>query len=604
MLISPPLLLAIILIAAFALLLSNKLSPDVVALCVALALGLTGVLTADEMVAGFSSPAVITILGAFIMTHALYATGVTRRMGQFLTRASATGSQRLLALVMLFSAGLSLVMNKIVAAAVLLPAVTDASSRARVPLARLGMPLAFATSLGGMATLLNTGNLVVSSALRQSGFEGYGLLDFMPVGLPIAALGIAFIMLTSERLLPGAKAAQATLHAGDGSSEKLSAWYELGERLNEVRVLPESPLANLTIAESNIGERFGLALLALARKNRVITLPAVTEVILPGDRLIVVGRRDRVLELEALGLHLEAETEEQLERQFVDETALFEVLLSPRTLAVGQTVKSMRFRERYGGTVIAIWHGGRSVRTDLANLPLQHGDSLLVYGNNRAISALRKDPDFILLRASSDAERPVHADKAPLALAIIAVILLISALGLLPVAEAMLLGAVIMVITGCLKMEEAYRAVDWRAIFLIAGMSSVSIAMLKTGAAATLGSLLTDGLASSGPLMVAFGLLLITMLVTQVVSGQVAAFFVAPIAISAALTVGVDPRAMAMYVAFGASLTFLTPAAHTANLLVMGAGGYTPRSYLRLGVPLTLLLIAGILVVVPLVFGW
>ncbi len=596
----PPIwIVAATIVFALVALLSNRLSPDLIALCVALTLGLTGVLTSEEMIAGFSSPAVITILGAFIMTQGLAVTGITRKMGRWLGR-NAQNEQRLVLLVMLMSAGLSLVMNKIVAAALLLPAATEASYRARVPSSQVLLPLAFATSLGGMATVLNTGNLVVSAALQEQGLIGYELLDLAPVGLPLAALGIAFIALFGWHLL-GPRPDSPSHRSALPLSQRLVDWFELGERLNTVRVPTESCLVSRNLEHSQIGKRYGLSVLAILRNHHAIPAPLPSEILRAEDRLIVVGRQERVQQMTELGVCVELG--EQYDPDLPAEGAsLFEVIPSPRSLAVGHTLKELQFRSRYGATVLALWHGNRSVRTDQADLPLQHGDSMLAYGPDRAIARLQDDPDFLVLRAPSDAERSVRSRQAGLALIITAAALLISAMNWLPIHEAMLIGAVAMVLSGCLKMEEAYRAVDWRAVFLIAGMASVSTAMLKTGAADLIGGMLVNQLVAWGPLAIGMSLLLMTMLISQVISGQVAAFFLAPIAIGAARAVGADPRAMALYIALGASLTFLSPAAHSANLLVMGAGGYSARDYLRLGLPLTLVLICGIVLLAPFVF--
>jgi di/tricarboxylate transporter len=603
-------IVAAVIFFAFVALLSNRLSPDLVALCVALTLGLTGVLTPEETIAGFGSSAVITILGAFIMTQGLAATGVTRRMGKLIGH-HAKSEQGLTLLIMVMSAGLSLIMNKIVAAALLMPAVTDASRRARVPASRVLMPLAFATSLGGMATLLNTGNLVVNAALLQDGIKGYGLLDFVPVGIPLAVLGIAFLTLVGPRLRVSLAHGVSGAHESPTNenstatalplSQRLADWYELEKRLNAVRVPTESVMCHKSLEESGIGKSLGLAVLAILRNHHSIPAPHPTERLNPGDVLIVVGRKDRVQQLGMLGGQLEPDLKYDPDL-VTDGASLFEVIPSPRSLAVGHSLKDLQFRTRYGATVIALWHGGRSVRTDLADLPLQHGDSMLVFGPDHAIRRLAEDPDLIVLRAPSGVERTVHSNRAGLAVLITVATLIISAANLLPITEAMLIGAVVMVLSGCLKMEEAYRAVDWRAIILIAGMASISAAMLKSGAADLIGQFLVTHLSAFGPLAIAVSLLLITMGISQVVSGQVAAFFLAPIAIGAAKAVGADPRTMAMYVALGGSLTFLSPAAHSANLLVMGAGNYSARDYMRLGLPLTVVLIGGIILLVPLVF--
>jgi K+/H+ antiporter YhaU regulatory subunit KhtT len=254
------------------------------------------------------------------------------------------------------------------------------------------------------------------------------------------------------------------LRGESGVSEKLTEWYELGARLNQVRVLDDSSFASKTLAQSLIGEDLGLSVLVILRDTHRIWSPGAQETILAGDRLIVVGRRERVEELLKHGTRMESEL--TFDRETLTENgAVFEVVPSPRSLAVGRTLKELRFREQFGATVLALWHGGRSVRTDQATLPLHQGDSMLVYGPSRSIQRLRLDPDYIVLHVPPESERPLRGDRAWGAVAITAIALIVSAFDILPVAEAMLGGAVAMVLTGCLRMEEAYRAVDWRANF-------------------------------------------------------------------------------------------------------------------------------------------
>ena len=592
-------ILAVTTILAFVLMMLVNLSPDIVALLVMIVLGLTGILTPTESFAGFSSQAVITLLGAFIMTRALTVTGVTQKMGKILTLAGTDHKDSLPLMVMSLSASLSLIMNKVVAASIVLPVATHAAQRRSIPLYRVMMPLAFATSLGGMATLLNTGNLVVSETLTAQGFAGYGLLEFLPVGLPIAVIGIFCILLFIRRFTPLVRANE--LPSAHSLTEKLINSYQLGERVNFVHIPLSSALEGLTLEQSQIGEKYFLNVLAIYRKNQILLSPTCSELLSGGDQLMVVGREEQVQKLTETGVLIE-KLPNQMDNLLSGGYGFFEVVPSMRSAVLGQTLKRIHFRERYGATVVAVWNGGRSVRTQQSSVPLPPGCALLVYGPYSSVRKLQSDPDFMVTQAPFDLETPSRPGRAPLAIVIILASLVISALQWMPVSQAMFAGALLTALTGCIKMQEAYQAVDWRTIFLIAGMSSISLAMTKTGAAGLISQWMIDWLAPYGPLALAAALMLATMLFTQVVSGQVAAFFLAPIAISAASALQVDPRALAMYVAFGASLTFLTPTAHSANLLVMGTGGYLPRDYLRLGLPVTVVLFGCILLVVPLFF--
>jgi di/tricarboxylate transporter len=594
---SPELTLGVILFVAFALMLSNRVRPDVVAIAVALALGLTGVVTPGDVFAGFSTSAVITIIGIFIVAQGLQRTGVTRSFGRFLSRISRGGEQGMVAAVMASGATLSLIMNNIAATAVLLPGAVDAVKRQRIKPSKAMMPLAFATALGGMATLLTTSNIVVSASLVAAGQPGYGLLDFAAIGVPVTLVGIAFMVTIGRALLP----ARDPASVGDSGDEVLTDSYELYQRLNRVRVPAGSSLAGQSLADSDIGKEYGMSVMAVLRDGQTILAPVPGQIIQAGDTLLLIGRRERAEQLKEHGVIVEVGDGFDGEITSAD-VSLVEVMVAPRSRAVGQTLKQLRFREKFGANVLALWHGGRSVRTDLATLPLQLGDSMLVHGSREAISLLQSDSDFLVLRAPQADDAPVRSDRAVLALAILALTLFVAAIGVIPIAEAVMLGALGMVIAGCLTMDEAYRAVEWRAVFLIAGMLPVSAAMINTGMADALGQWIVSLLSGYGAVAVGAGLLIVTMALTQVMSGQVAAVVLAPIAISAAQAVGSDPRAMAMFVALGSSLTFITLTAHPVNVFVMGAGAYAAGDYPRVGLPLTMILVPLIVVLVALVW--
>jgi di/tricarboxylate transporter len=592
----PTLTLLLILIIGFALMLTNRVRADVAALGIALALGLTGLITPQEVFSGFSRSAVITLIGLFILTHALDRTGITQLIGAALARLSGGGEVRMMLFVMLGGATLSLFMNNIAAAAMLLPATVDAvnrlSTQTKIAPSKVMMPLAFATSLGGMATLLTTANIIVGNALRDAGLRGFGLLEFAPIGIPICLVGMAYMLLIGRRLLPNTSLAQQLVSSR--SDQDLATSYELSERLNQVRVPAFSEFVGRTLAQSGIGARYGLSVLALVRGDKPILAPKPSEKMCANDLLIIVGREERVRELNAHGLVVEPYS---LERDWTSsEVMLIEVIPAPRSRAVGQTLKQLQFREKFGASVLALWHGGRSVRTDVADLPLAFGDAMLVHASQQALSLLQNDPDFLVLRAQG--APPINTRKAKLAVLILAATLVVGAIEIIPIAQAMMLGALAMVLTQCLTMDEAYRAIEWRAVFVVAGMLPVSIAMTRTGAADAIGQGLVNTLAGFGPMALAAGLLAVTMLLTQVMGGQVTGVVLAPIAISAAQLTGANPRTLAMIVALGCSLTFLTITAHPVNVFVMGAGGYKPSDYPRVGLGLTAVVFTVILLLV------
>jgi di/tricarboxylate transporter len=580
---------------AVALMVTEVLRADVVALLLAVTLALTGVITVQEAFSGLSHSAVVTVLAIFVLTHGLYRTGGTRRIGLALHRLAGDHPSRLLLFTMLSGAGLSLFMNNIAAAAVLLPPTMDLSRRARVSPSKLLMPLAFAASLGGTATLLATSNILVSAVLRDQGLAPYGLLDFAPVGLPMIAVGVGYMLLVGRRLLPTVSPAEQ-LGRARRLRKELTEVYALEERLCEVHIPARSPLVGKSIAASRIGERLGLSVLAIWRDDQPPHMAPGPDYVLRGqDTLLVAGRPERVQQLTGWGAEV-LETPTWNNSLSTDRVALLEVILAPRGRASAQTLKELHFREKYGLSVVALWRRGRPYRTDVGDIPLQFGDALLVHGRRGRIAMLRADPDFLVLTEPSILPR---ARKAWLAVAIMALTLLVVATNLLPIAEAMMLGALAVVIAGCLTMDEAYRAVEWKAIFLIAGMLPVGVALDKSGAAQWLAQLLVTWLSDWGPLALGGGLFLLATMLTQVISGQAAAVVLAPIAVAAARQVGAEPRAIAMAAALGCSMTFLSPTAHPVNVFMMGPGGYRFRDFLRVGLPMTLLLFLTLLVVLP-----
>ena len=599
----------VILGAAVALLLSDRVRADLVALLVVLALGATGVLSSQETFSGFSRSAVITLFAIFLLADGLVRTGLTERVGRLLVRLAGTGERRLVIAVMAAGATLSLVMNNIAAAAVLLPAATGAARRSGVKASRLLMPLAFATLFGGMATLLTTSNIVVSSLLADRGLPGFGLLSFAPLGVPLALAGIAYVAVWGRRLLPEVSPGEA-LAAVHRKEDDLAAVYHLGETVFRAGVPEGSALVGRTLAASGVRTAFGLDVLAVERGGRLLLAPAPETVLAPDDILLLSGRpterpperpTDRPL-TSARDLEVLPGRAVRHERDLESATVVVvEAVLAPRSDLIGRTLTEVHFRERYGMTVLALWRAGRPISTGLSDLPLQFGDGLLLQGPRDRLPVLRGEPDLILLDKGDEPATPVPG-KGGLALAILGATLALAAWGRLPIAEVMLGGALAMVLCRVMTMDQAYQAIDWKSVFLVAGMLPLGIAMTKTGAAA----LLTDGLVSTlgplGPRMLLAGLVLVTVLLSQAIHSAVVAAVVAPIAIAAGQRIGADPRAFAMGVALASSMAFLTPLGHPVNVLVMGPGGYRFRDYLKVGLPLTVLLVVLIVGLLPVVW--
>jgi di/tricarboxylate transporter len=339
-----------------------------------------------------------------------------------------------------------------------------------------------------------------------------------------------------------------------------------------------------------------LNVLAICRDDRVTSsAPGPSRVLEAEETLIVAGRDERVQQLVDMGAKV-LEDVDWNGRFSTERVALSEIILAPHGNAAGHTLKELRFREKYGLSVIALWRGGHSYRTDVGDMGLRFGDALLVHGSRESLSVLRTDPDFLLLE---EPREPTRTRKGWLAGAIMILTLIAAASNALPFAVAMMLGALAMVVARCLTMEEAYRSVGWKGIFLIAGMMPIGIALTGSGAAERVGELLVSLLAGWGSLALAGGILFLAMGLSQVMSGQVTAVVLTPIAVAAAQQAGVDPRSMAMAVALGCGMVFMTPVGHPVNIFVTGPGGYRFRDFVRVGLPLTLLLFVVVLVLLP-----
>lgn len=574
---------------------TELLRADLLAWLLAIVLTLAGFVAPQETFSGFSGTAVVTTLAVFIMADGLHRTGVTRLMGALLQRLAGGRSRILLLVTMLGGAALSLFMQNIAAAAVLMPALIDVARRTKTSPSKLLIPLAFGVNLGGMATLLATANILVSAAVEDLGLAPYHLFDFLPVGVPLVAVGTLYMILVGRRLLPALDPV-ARFDRTRHMRQALSETYALQERLSEVHIPRGSSLVGKSIVETRIGERLGLSILAIYRDDQITCLaPGPDQVLRAEETLIVTGRDERVQRLVDMGAKILEDTERN--GRFSDkQVSLSEIILAPRGHAAGHTLKELRFREKYGLSVIALWRSGHSYRTDVGDMKLRFGDALLIHGSHEGLSVLRTDPDFLVLEGP---EAPLRTRKGWLAGAIMITTLIVAAFNVLPFAVAMMLGALGMVLTRCLTMEEGYHSVGWKGIFLIAGMMPIGIALTRSGAAKWVGELLVSMLAGWGPLALAGGILFLAMSLSQVMSGQVTAVVLTPIAVAAAQQVGADPRSMAMAVALGCGMVFVTPMSHPVNVFVMGPGGYTFRDFVRVGLPLMLLLFLTVLIVLP-----
>ncbi len=584
-------------VAALLLLALTRFPPDLIAFGVLLTLFFGRVITVEQALGGFSNQAVIAVGAILVMSAALTSTGVAAYIGAWIRRVAGHSEIRLIALTMASVAVLSAFMNSVGACAVLLPAVVAAAREMNTPVSRVLMPLAFGSLLGAMLTLVGTpSNILTSGILEQSGYEPLGLFEFTPIGVLALLLGIGLVVLTRRRLLPvragGTQAAPAGVehHA-----------YRLEERLFEAVVPADSQLVGQSLLTAGIGEAFGIAVLAIERNGVTTTAPTPSEVLQAGDYLLLAAREDDIGRLREVHA-LQVQDSMRLGADALRSSALTmaEVVLRPRSDLVGQTLAEMDFRDGHGANVLGIWRDGQPRRTRLAAMPLVGGDALLVQGPPVALRQLRDSRDFVMLTEDLTTTRN---KRAPVAVALLLVFVVALMLQLAPVAIVGVAAAAAMVLTGCITMDDARRAVEWRAILLIAAMLPLAEAMRSTGAAAFLAEQATESLGTFGALPVLAGVLLLTFFFTHIMGNHVTAVLMAPLAIDAAIRMGADPRMFALGVALAATSGFATPYAHPGNLLVMGPANYRFSDFVRMGLPLGLLTLTGSFILLALIYG-
>ncbi len=581
----------VIIIVAVPLTLSmlNKIRLDLAALIIAALLGIAqfaglNVLgsepsDAQRAIAGFAQPVVIVLMSLFVITRALDKVGVTRVLAGRLLGIAGDSEVRLIVVFCGIAALLPMIMNNVAAVALLLPSAIEATRRTGVRPSKVLMPIAFATLTGGAAFYFATANVITSGMLTQANppQEALGIVDFLPTGGLMAIVALVYIGLLAGRLLPNREPLATQLVKRPTGSE-LEEVYQLGERICEARITRDSMLADRTLADARIGERLGVSVIAIQRGTTSIFAPSAFEMLQVDDVLLLTGRDDRVAQLRAEGLEIDCNGDGgPISQQGI---LLIEVLPVPYGEVVGRTLKDLDFRQQYGFTAVALLRD-RPYRTDVADFTIRPGDSFLMAGPVDRLDELRAHPDFIVLEPDTS-DKPIDKGDAALSVGIILAAAGAALLGA-PVFLAMLAGAIVVLLTGLLSMEEAYRAIRWKVIFLVAGMFAMSTAMIETGLAQMIGTALLQVVEPLGPTGLIAGSFLLTSALTQIVGGQIAALVTAPISISAAIQSGVNPQAVAVATAHGCATAYLTPLAHAVNVMVMTPGNYRFSDFFRFG---------------------
>ena len=583
-------LVLVILAAAVILFVSERLRVDLIALLVLITLRITGLITIEEAFSGFASPAVITVWSVYIVSGGLFKSGIADILANFMLRLSGQSYLRLLFIIMITVGIMSSFMNNIGAVAILLPAVVSAGRKINVAPSKLLIPMAFTSLLGGKMTLIGTPPNILATSIMESygGMEPFGFFDFTPMGAIVLVVGILYFLLIGNHLLPDRT-----------PSGQLSESYQIRDYLSEVRVKDKSSLVGKTLAESQLGQNYNLNVVQIHRSGERLRVPSQNPVFRSGDILLVQGSSQNILK-SCEALDLEAIPEWKFEDFSQGTQTMIEVTLSPRSKMQGQTLKEIDFRAHFGLTVLALQHRGKSIFSNLADIPLDFGDAMLIQGPEDRIAQLRRDEDFLILETPPMETK--RTQKAPLAVLILAGVLLVVSMRILHVSTAMLIGAVLMILTGVLKMDEAYQAIEWKSVFLIAGMLPMGIAMQNSGTALFLAQKIVDVVGNWGTIAVLMGIFLMTALTTEVMSNAAATVLVTPIAIDAARSLGANPQTFVMAVVIAAATSFLMPIGHQANVLVFGPGGYKFGDYTRVGIWLNIIIFFVVLVFLPLIW--
>ena len=562
-------------------------SSDVVALGLLLCLVLSGLLPSKTAFAGFGSETVLMVLGLLIMTSALIKTGVVEMVGRGILRHAGSRMGPLLAVVMVAVASLSAFISNTAAAAFFIPIVLGIAEKSKVSPSRLLMPVAFASILSSSVTLISTStNLVISGLMTNAGLEPMGMFELAPVGIPIAVAGLIYMFFIGRRLIPD--------RAGTGG---LLAKFGVRSYITEVLLLPTSPLVGKTLAEANLGRDLDLSVVRVLREPNEYLWPRQDMRLRAGDVLLVEGAREHVLQVkDTAGIEIRPDVALSDPDLRTEDTTLVEALVVPGSRLVGRSLRAVGFRERYGLQVLALNRHGRNVLEKLSRSVLRVGDVLLVQGRIRSINRLADEGSVSVLNAVE--ETRVNRSRAWRAMAIFAGSLTLATLNVLELPVAVMLGAFAVFVTRCVNATEAYRQLEWRVLILIACMLGLGQAMQQTGTAAYLAQHVAEAPTHLSPLWLLGGFFVLTVLLTQPMSNQAAAAVILPIAIQTATHLDLNPRAFVMGIAVAASCSYLTPL-EPACLMVYGPGRYKFVDFVKVGGPLTLVIFALAMWLVP-----
>lgn len=610
----------VVLLLSVCFFINGKVRSDIVALCALVALIVLGILTPDEALTGFSNSVVIMMIGLFVVGGAIFQTGLAKMISSRLMKFAGNSETRLFFLVMAVTSLMGAFVSNTGTVAIMIPIVVSMAMSVKMNPGRLLMPLAFASSMSGMMTLIGTPpNLVINAELVKNGFEGLGFFTFLPVGLICAVVGALLLLPLSKRYLSKQGPLSGTSASSGKSLKTLVKEYGIANSLHRVQVVSGSPVVGKMIGELDIRRNYGLNIIEvrhiehsqrkLLSKN-VVQQAADSDTILRVDDIIYMsgseGNVKAFIDKYGLAMVPDSGGAENSGLDFYD-IGVAEIVLMSTSTVVNKTIREVEFRTKYNVSVLGICRKNKYILQGIADETIHIGDVLLVQGAWDNIANLEKeDNEWIVVGRPLEEAAKVTLDyKAPIAAVIMLGMIAVMVFDFIPVAPvtAVMVAGLLMVLTGCFRnVEAAYKTINWESIVLIAAMMPMSLALEKTGVSSWISNALVASLGSYGPMILMAGIYFTTSFMTMFISNTATAVLMAPIAMSSAMQVGVSPVPFLFAVTLGASLCFASPFSTPPNALVMPAGQYSFADYVKVGLPLQVILGIVMILVLPLLF--